>query len=421
MIARLAKAVIGALLALVLAWLAVQPGWLELRWLGWHVATAPGWALLALLIVLAIPLLLGRLYTAIRYRSGLFGPGRMLRRARAAELLATRALADLLLAQSERAAGQAATALGRVADDPLALFVAARLGDKVAADRLAAGKATARLAAIARYLHAPGIETTARLVALAPDSPAAWAAAFAEHARAGQWEEATAALDKWTALDPADAAAMATRRAAVATAAALAATDDEVATDWARRAARAAPGFVPGVVMAARRLAARDRRQKAASLILAAWDMAPHPELAEAYAALDPTETAHHRLERFRALAASHPDHPESRMRLAEAALGAGEALAALEALAPLLAGAPRARAAHLAAIAHRQLGIEPDPHARWPEALVHGAAEPDWRCDACHAHAPHWSLVCPSCAAVATLAWTEVPAGMAAPRRIGG
>ena len=57
----------------------------------------------------------------------------------------------------------------------------------------------------------------------------------------------------------------------------------------------------------------------------------------------------------------------------------------------------------------------------RWPDALVHGAAEPDWQCGACRVHTPRWSLVCPDCAAVATLGWVDRAAGSAAPRRIGG
>lgn len=410
MIKRLTLLVLAAVLALAIAWISNQPGVLTLAWYDWTVSVHLGWALAGVSALLCAPFILVWLYTFIWYRSGLFGDSAALRRGKAAEMTATHGLAELFLNQQERAQALAAKALRSMPEDPLALFVAARLGDQEATERLARSSKTERLAAIAAHLYKPGSSSALHLAMLAPDSAAAWSAAFAEQARSGFWDEAFKALEHWQAIDKSSKNRIEQARAAVATAASYAAIDKEGALDWAQIAVKSDPLFAPGVVRAASLLMMKGKESKAKKLIDAAWIKAPHPMLAEAYAELAPLETAGERLVRFKALADLCPDHPESRYRVAEAALGAGEAMQALEAVGPLLVSGAQtsARAARLAAEAHRLLGYGADPHSEWPDALLHGLGEPDWQCSVCFAHTPAWALSCFSCGSIATLKWSS-------------
>lgn len=84
MIRRLVAILLVAALALALGWAANQPGRASIDWFGWTVAVHPAWLVTLLLLVVGISLVLAWSWIWLRYRSGLFGPGRTLRRQAAA-------------------------------------------------------------------------------------------------------------------------------------------------------------------------------------------------------------------------------------------------------------------------------------------------------------------------------------------------
>jgi HemY protein len=150
------------------------------------------------------------------------------------------------------------------------------------------------------------------------------------------------------------------------------------ALDSAVEAAKLQPGFAPGVVMAARLLAADGKVGRASATIENAWKAAPHPALWLAYRDLKTAETPRERAHRLMVLAAQNPSHRESRVLGVEGALIMGDAAAARQAMAALDGEPVTARVAGLrarVAFAARQ----PDEARLWLAQGINAPQEPDW------------------------------------------
>ena len=81
---------------------------------------------------------------------------------------------------------------------------------------------------------------------------------------------------------------------------------------------RLSPDLIPAAAMAARSLIEEGKGRQAARVLKKAWSTQPHPDLAAAFAEIEPTETPDARIKRFAKLTKLMPDHPETRMLLAE-------------------------------------------------------------------------------------------------------
>jgi HemY protein len=248
---------------------------------------------------------------------------------------------------------------------------------------------------------AQGLAWAKQVAQETPDAPAPWETLLKAQVAAGALEAAQDSAENIAALTKAPG-----RQLASIAFAAAQTVHPEAAHAALERAVRADPGFAPAVCQLARVLDARGKKARAERLIEEAWTIAPQPGLAQAYGELAPIETRTQRYKRFQALAARAPDHPETQLMLAQAALDAGDALGALEHLSPLLSGTVRQKAAVLAAETHRRLAIDPAPHALWPLALQTGAPDPQWHCTSCGARTPGWQLTCPACGAIGALSW---------------
>ncbi|WP_309603940.1 heme biosynthesis HemY N-terminal domain-containing protein [Phenylobacterium sp.] len=159
------------------------------------------------------------------------------------------------------------------------------------------------------------------------------------------------------------------------------ATDPKVraqALDSAVEAARLRPGFAPGVVMAARLLAAHGKLGRASAALEQAWKAAPHPALWLAYRDLNTTETPRDRARRLSLLAAQNPTHRESYILAVERALIVGDAAAAGLAMSALDAAPLTARIAGLKARVAFAAG-RPDEARLWLTQGMAAPHEPDW------------------------------------------
>ncbi|MGE5564872.1 MAG: heme biosynthesis HemY N-terminal domain-containing protein [Parcubacteria group bacterium] len=150
------------------------------------------------------------------------------------------------------------------------------------------------------------------------------------------------------------------------------------ALDYAIQAARLQPGFAPGVVMAARLLAADGKVGRASSIIEQAWKEAPHPALWLAYRDLRVDETPRERAARLAGLASLSPEARESRILQVEQALIASDPAAARAAARPLLDETPTARIAGLMARVAFADG-KPDEARAWIARGAGAPQEPDW------------------------------------------
>ena len=184
------------------------------------------------------------------------------------------------------------------------------------------------------------------------------------------------------------------------------------AQEAAIEANRMSPDLVPAAVMAAQAHVAKNSSRAATRVIKKAWDVAPHPDLASAFAAIAPDEDPAARVKRFSTLTKVHPNHPETRMLLAELNIAAEDFPEARRAITELVAKDPTARSLTIMAAIERGEGSADAVVRGWLAKALTATRGPQWICDNCqHIHLV-WAPICVNCSGFDTLAWREPPKG---------
>jgi HemY protein len=178
------------------------------------------------------------------------------------------------------------------------------------------------------------------------------------------------------------------------------------AREAAIEANRLSPDLIPAAVMAARGYAERGDKKLATRVLKKAWESRPHPDLAAAFAALEPDETPEQRLLRFQSLTKRHAEDPETRQLVAELSIAAGDFPAARRAVGALVETDPTARSLALMAAIERGEGADDAIVRGWLAKALTAPRGPQWVCDTCHHVAPEWGPVCASCGGFDTLSW---------------
>lgn len=373
-----------AVLVTIAVWFADAPGNVTIEWLGWRIDTSVAilFALMAGILVVGTVLIrlwstlvsLGRNYQGARkdrrVNRGLDGLAtgfagvqggdstaaqKGLRDAKAS--FGEHATVRLLEQQATRLSGDAKRAgsdARELLTDPATELAALR-------DLTEAAKEVGDLDGALGYAKR----------ALGRKTPPRWALATTLDLQIAlnRWEDAAETLDRkdgsvlFKAVDlPRLKAAIYARTATTA----LADHDPGVAMKWARKALSTDATRVDATVALARALAAENKAKKAATALEKAWVINPHPALLSAYLQLSPADSALAKTKKVETLIAGHPDHPESRLALAETGLKAdlwGQARSRLE---PLLdeGTAPPTRARAAALMAQVDLGEHGDTKA---------------------------------------------------------
>jgi len=184
------------------------------------------------------------------------------------------------------------------------------------------------------------------------------------------------------------------------------------AREAAIEANRLSPDLVPAAALAAQSYIENGKPRYATRVIRKAWGVTPHPDLAAAFAAIEPEETAQDRLKRFGALIKMHPDHPETRMLEAELQIAAEDFPEARRALGDLYETAPTARSLTLLAAIERGSGATDAVVRGWLTRALTAPRGPQWVCDNCQSIHAQWAPVCDNCHSFDTLSWREPPGG---------
>jgi len=187
-------------------------------------------------------------------------------------------------------------------------------------------------------------------------------------------------------------------------------TDD--AHKEAIEANRLSPDLIPAAVMAADAYIAQGKPKLAAKVLRKAWQAQPHPDLAAAFARIAPTESPQDRIRRFQALTKMNPDHPETRMLLAELHIAAEDFEGAREALGDLVEKHPTARVMAIMAAIERGQGADDAVVRGWLARAVTAPRGPQWVCDNCHTLHATWAPLCSNCSGFDTLSWKEPAEG---------
>ena len=191
------------------------------------------------------------------------------------------------------------------------------------------------------------------------------------------------------------------------------------AREAAIEANRLSPDLIPAAVMASDGLVAQDKKKYATRVIRKAWQVGPHPDLAAAFARIEPDESASQRLQRFGVLTNQHPDHPETKMLLAELHISAEDFPAARKALGDLVEKDPTPRSLTIMAAIERGSGADDAVVKGWLARALTAPRGPQWVCDSCKKAHRDWDPVCDNCGGFDTLAWQrpeqeagQMPAG---------
>jgi HemY protein len=189
---------------------------------------------------------------------------------------------------------------------------------------------------------------------------------------------------------------------------------DEGKTIEAQEAAIAAnkssPDLIPAAAMAARSYIAQGRAKYAVRILKKAWQVQPHPDLAAAFAEIEPNETAQARLQRFKQLTAMRPEHRETKLLLAELNLAAEDFPEARRSLGDLAESEPDTRVLAIAAAIERGEGASDAVVRGWLARALTAPRGPQWVCDNCKTIHGEWTPVCNTCESFDTLSWTTPP-----------
>lgn len=167
-----------------------------------------------------------------------------------------------------------------------------------------------------------------------------------------------------------------------------------------------APSLVPAAVLAAQLKNGDGDHKNANRILTKAWNLEPHPDLAQAYTELEPDETDQHRHERFKKLIAKTLMHPESRMTMAELAISRGDFGVASHELENIHQDDPTVRTFLIMAAIEKGKG-SPDQNVK--SLLSNALTAPrgnQWICNTCQQIHKEWQPVCISCQAFDTLTW---------------
>jgi HemY protein len=437
MIRVLIYLVIVALLAFGAVWLAERPGDVVITWQGERVETSVMVLMAAAAAVAVAAVLLWSIARAIVGSPD--AVSRFLRNRRGVR--AYQAVSRGLIAVGSgdaRAARKFTTEARRIApDEPLTLLLSAQAA-QLAGNRDAAAATFQQMSE--RHdtkvlgLHGLFVEARRR------NDPAA-ALFYAEEAAketqvppwagqavlefrciAGDWSAALVRLERNMKSGLIDKTAYRRQRAVLLTAQALAAEDGtsppvagqpDAARDRARECAleavKLAPDLVPAAALAGRLLGAAGEKRKATRIIEAAWRANPHPDLADAFAHLQPGDSARERLARVESLAAKATGDAEAAIAVARAALDAKEFAVARAALVPLVE-MPTRRVAALMAALELQEGDE-GRGREWMARTLNARRDPAWTADGFVSD--HWLPVSPVTGRLDAFEWRDPLAGV--------
>ncbi len=327
------------------------------------------------------------------------GEGRtaLAKAARAEKYLQNPALTDLVVAQAAELAGdtkRAAEAYKRLLSDQSTRFVGVRgiMRQKLSEGDTETARHLAEKALALRPKHEEVQDTLLRLQAQAQD----WAGA-----------RQTLATKLKTGTLPREVFKRRDAVLALSSSKALLAEDaTPEQQEQAIEANRLSPDLVPAAALAARSYIAKGKPRNAVRILKKAWEAQPHPDLAHAFAEIEPTESPRDRVKRFEPLLRLKPDHDETRLVKAELLIVAEDFPEARRALGDLVERAPDARALTLMAAIEKGQG-GPDAMVQgWLTKALSAPRGPQWVCEACnHIHA-EWSPTCENCTSFDTLTW---------------
>lgn len=170
------------------------------------------------------------------------------------------------------------------------------------------------------------------------------------------------------------------------------------------------PDLIPAAVLAAEMHVLDNNKRAAAKVLKKAWGSTPHPDLAAAFAEIEPDETPAARLKRFTQLLRANSDNAEARMLQAELMLNAEDFPGARRAIGSLAEAEPTARALAIMAAIEKGEGADDVVVRGWLTKALSASRGPQWICSNCNSINAAWSPKCDNCNSFDTMDWKTPP-----------
>lgn len=424
---------IGLCVAVLAAvWFVQNPGDVTLEWQGWRLDTSIGILALGILLFAAIVAGLYRFWRFLRRAPGQIGASLKARKQRKGYTALSSGMVAVAAGDADEARRNARRAEALLTNSaPLTRLLSAQSaqldGDEKAAERFFTEmlndpetKFLGLRGLLTQAVKAGNRERALELAHAAhtmqPKSEWVASTLFELQSSSQAWLSADQTTDDMVRRKLIEKPEAERRRAVIALELAReaeAANDSATALKQLRKACDTAPDLMPAVVSLARRHIADNNHRKAAGLIEKTWATSPHPDLLQPYWDAKKAETGLVQVKASEALAQKNPDHIESHIALARAALAAelwGEARKHLEAVGAGNGLEPPARVCRMMAELEES---ENGDLAKAREWLVRaGTAEDDprWVCGSCGNTVAVWTAHCGNCQEFDSYAWGVPP-----------
>jgi HemY protein len=350
--------------AVIAGFLTQNPGSVLIEWRQYRITTSVAFSLAAVVVSLLLFGLMSRLLLALRNMPRAMGHRKEQRQNRDGYAALRQALFAISSGDGRSASQQAKKAGTLLGDSAVSTLLAAQAaqvrGDTESASRhfsslrshpaaeLSAIKGLLTEAEKRKDLDA-ALALAEKAYALSPNSDWVVNTLYDLRKRTGAWSDAAAVPVKSDALRLVSPDHATRERAELLHRQSLAASGSD-ALDWAKKAYTADPSFTPGVVCYAHLLIGAGKPRRAAEIIEESWKRYPAPEVADAYADAVNCGSALEKVQVMQRLAAYNPDHIESHLAIAVAALDANLWGEARKHLAPVVSVDPSPRVCRLMA-----------------------------------------------------------------------
>jgi HemY protein len=423
--------VILAFLALAAVWLADYPGTVKLTWGGYVVETS--------IVVIAALTLVFAVIVAFLYRFWVWmkgGPGRIgavfsaRRREKGLEALSSGMVA-IAAGDAVEARRQAIEAEKHLSGEPMTLLLAAQAAElneddraaRIYYDRMIARDDT-------EFLGLRGLINRARKEN--DNEKAISLAKRADELRPGtgwvlkelydlalatrDWDMANKTISRMARGKAAKGAAVVRAKAVISYERALILKNqnkNEEALPLAIEAHDMDPTFVPAAILAVTLTAKLESPRKLTKIIADCWKNAPHKELAEAIRTVQSGEQPPDWLRRAEQTVATHnPDHIETHLMLARAALASRDWGPARDHLMKAINKAPAASMYYYLAELEEKANADAIAAREWILKSATVPQDPLWICNSCGRQEETWSSHCPACAQFDSFSWRTADRG---------
>ena len=171
---------------------------------------------------------------------------------------------------------------------------------------------------------------------------------------------------------------------------------------------KSSPDLIPAAILAAEMYMLENNKRFASRVLKKTWGLNPHPDLATAFAEINLKESSSERRKRFNPLIKLKSEHSETKLLIAELAIGDEDFPAARRAIKNLTSTNPTVRSLALMAAIEKGEGADEKTVRAWLNKALTASRGPQWVCEKCSNIHSSWHPRCGNCETFDSLSWKE-------------